>query len=224
MVTLTGPLDELLSAESVAAHADDWVCAVYTDAVPQTEPMRRLRESYPYCAMVQHQPEVRAEADERSYVQRLRNAVTDADRIDAFLEHVRAGQGPTVAERDLIGRSSTSVCAPRRSSRCVFIAWRSRASAPSARVRRSTSTRSPTMAIFLIAGRTGAGKSSILDAVCFGLYGGVPRYDGGEKRLRSDHCEPDDPSEVVVEFSTPTGRFRVTRSPEYLRRPSAAAA
>ncbi len=40
--------------------------------------------------------------------------------------------------------------------------------------------------IFLIAGRTGAGKSSILDAVCFGLYGGVPRYEGGEKRLRSD--------------------------------------
>ncbi len=71
--------------------------------------------------------------------------------------------------------------------------------------------------IFLIAGRTGAGKSSILDAVCFGLYGGVPRYDGGEKRLRSDHCEPDDISEVVVEFSTPAGRFRVTRSPEYLR-------
>ncbi|NYD53559.1 AAA family ATPase [Microbacterium pseudoresistens] len=71
--------------------------------------------------------------------------------------------------------------------------------------------------IFLIAGRTGAGKSSILDAVCFGLYGSVPRYEGGEKRLRSDHCEPDDPSEVVVEFSTSAGRFRVTRSPEYLR-------
>ncbi|MFS0911897.1 AAA family ATPase [Microbacterium sp. 179-I 3D2 NHS] len=71
--------------------------------------------------------------------------------------------------------------------------------------------------IFLIAGRTGAGKSSILDAVCFGLYGGVPRYDGGEKRLRSDHCEPDDISEVMVEFSASAGRFRVTRSPEYLR-------
>jgi len=71
--------------------------------------------------------------------------------------------------------------------------------------------------IFLIAGRTGAGKSSILDAVCFGLYGGVPRYDGGEKRLRSDHCEPDDPTEVVVEFSTVAGRFRVSRSPAYER-------
>ncbi|GAA3931676.1 SMC family ATPase [Microbacterium soli] len=71
--------------------------------------------------------------------------------------------------------------------------------------------------IFLIAGRTGAGKSSILDAVCFGLYGGVPRYDGGEKRLRSDHSEPSDPTEVVVEFSTVAGRFRVTRSPAYER-------
>ncbi|MGW9627941.1 AAA family ATPase [Microbacterium sp. NPDC055521] len=72
--------------------------------------------------------------------------------------------------------------------------------------------------IFLIAGRTGAGKSSILDAVCFGLYGGVPRYEkGGEKRLRSDHCEPDDITEVVVEFSTVAGRYRVARSPEYQR-------
>lgn len=71
--------------------------------------------------------------------------------------------------------------------------------------------------VFLISGRTGAGKSSILDAVCFGLYGGVPRYESGDKRLRSDHCEPDDLSEVVVEFSTAAGRFRVTRSPEYQR-------
>lgn len=71
--------------------------------------------------------------------------------------------------------------------------------------------------VFLIGGRTGAGKSSILDAVCFGLYGNVPRYEGGEKRLRSDHCEPADPTEVLVEFSTVSGRYRVTRSPEYQR-------
>lgn len=102
LVTLTGALDDLLSTELVAEHAGDWVCAVYTDAVPQTEPMRRLRESYPYCAMVQHQPSVTAEADERSYVQRLRTAVTDADRIEAFLEHVRAGHGATEAEGELI--------------------------------------------------------------------------------------------------------------------------
>jgi exonuclease SbcC len=71
--------------------------------------------------------------------------------------------------------------------------------------------------IFLITGRTGTGKSSILDAVCFALYGGVPRYESGERRLRSDHCAPDDVSEVVVEFSTGERRFRVTRAPEYER-------
>lgn len=102
LVTLTGSLDEILSVENISAHQDSWVCAVYTDTTPQTEPMRRLRESYPHCAMVQHQPAVVIEKDERSYAQRLRSAVTDADRIEAFLEHVRAGQGATDAETELI--------------------------------------------------------------------------------------------------------------------------
>ncbi|MBO9625670.1 MAG: exonuclease SbcCD subunit D C-terminal domain-containing protein [Microbacterium sp.] len=102
LVTLTGTLEEILSADNVAAHADDWVCAVYTDALPQTEPMRRLRESFPFCAMVQHQPAVGAEASERTYSERLRAAVTDTDRIEAFLEHVRGGQGATPRESELI--------------------------------------------------------------------------------------------------------------------------
>jgi exonuclease SbcC len=71
--------------------------------------------------------------------------------------------------------------------------------------------------IFLIGGRTGAGKSSVLDGVCYGLYGGVPRYDGTERRLRSDHCGLDDPTSVTVEFSAEGRRWRVTRSPEYER-------
>ncbi|PJI52257.1 hypothetical protein CTI14_45320, partial [Methylobacterium radiotolerans] len=74
LVTLTGTFEEILSAENIAAHADAWVCAVYTDAVPQTEPMRRLREAYPNCAMVQHQPAATGEERERSYGERLRAA------------------------------------------------------------------------------------------------------------------------------------------------------
>ncbi|KHK95644.1 hypothetical protein LK09_18360 [Microbacterium mangrovi] len=71
--------------------------------------------------------------------------------------------------------------------------------------------------VFLITGRTGAGKSSILDGVCFALYGRVPRYGSSDKGLRSDHCAPDDPTEVRLEFSIGDRRLRVTRSPEYDR-------
>jgi exonuclease SbcD len=102
LVTLTGALDEILSDENVTAHADDWVCAIYTDALPQHEPMRRLRERLPFCALVQHQPEGVDAADDRSYSQRLRTAVTDEERIEAFLEHVRAGQGASEREAELI--------------------------------------------------------------------------------------------------------------------------
>lgn len=102
LVTLTGPLDEILSDDNVAAHADDWVCAIYTDALPQTEPMRRLRERFAFCAMVQHQPAVTSEKRAESYSARLRDAETDDERVASFLEHVRGGQGPTERERELI--------------------------------------------------------------------------------------------------------------------------
>lgn len=71
--------------------------------------------------------------------------------------------------------------------------------------------------VFLITGRTGAGKSSILDGVSFALYGSVPRYDGGDRRLRSDHCHLDDPTEVRLEFTVGGARWRVTRAPDYER-------
>lgn len=102
LVTLTGALDEILSDANVAAHAGDWVCAVYTDELAQTEPMRRLRERFPFCAMVQHQPAVTAEVVAHTYTERLRAAVTDTERIEAFLEHVRAGHGPSERESELI--------------------------------------------------------------------------------------------------------------------------
>ncbi|CAN5299719.1 SMC family ATPase [soil metagenome] len=69
--------------------------------------------------------------------------------------------------------------------------------------------------IFLITGKTGAGKSSILDAICYALYNGVPRYDGAQQKLRSDHCAPDDPTFVEVVFTVGETDYRVIRSPQY---------
>lgn len=74
--------------------------------------------------------------------------------------------------------------------------------------------------LFLLNGATGAGKTSVLDAICFALYGSVPgaRQDG--KRLRSDHAEPAAEPRVVCEFSARGRHFEVTRSPAW-DRPSA---
>lgn len=71
--------------------------------------------------------------------------------------------------------------------------------------------------IFLITGKTGAGKSSLLDAICFALYGSAPRYDGTQPKLRSDYCEPGDPTVVELEFRVRDASYRVLRTPEYQR-------
>ncbi|NQX03904.1 AAA family ATPase [Rathayibacter sp. VKM Ac-2856] len=71
--------------------------------------------------------------------------------------------------------------------------------------------------IYLIAGRTGAGKSTILDAIGFALYGSVPRFDGTASRLRSDHSAPEDETFAELDFEAAGRLYRVRRSPEYER-------
>ena len=71
--------------------------------------------------------------------------------------------------------------------------------------------------ILLISGRTGSGKSSLLDAISFALYGAVPRYDGQPARVRSDHLEPDQNTTVRLEFEMAGARYRVERRPEWER-------
>ncbi|MHA7207511.1 AAA family ATPase [Arthrobacter sp. MDT1-65] len=71
--------------------------------------------------------------------------------------------------------------------------------------------------LFLLNGPTGAGKSSVLDAVCFALYGSVPGARQAAKRLRSDHAAESVAPEVSLEFSVADRRFRVVRSPAWDR-------
>ncbi|WP_062377074.1 AAA family ATPase [Demequina pelophila] len=71
--------------------------------------------------------------------------------------------------------------------------------------------------LFAITGRTGAGKSTILDAICFALYDKVPRYDKAEPVLRSHFCGEDDVTRVALEYELGTTRYRIERSPSYWR-------
>ena len=73
--------------------------------------------------------------------------------------------------------------------------------------------------VFLVTGDTGAGKSSIFDAITFALFGNVS--GGKEKRaartLRSDFAAGDAPTYVEFCFSHRGKRYTLRRSPEYLR-------
>lgn len=71
--------------------------------------------------------------------------------------------------------------------------------------------------LFLLSGPTGAGKSSVLDAVCFALYGDVPGDRSTAKRLRSDHAGDDVVPRVVLEATLSGRRFRIDRSPAWSR-------
>ncbi|MFI1369297.1 AAA family ATPase [Streptomyces griseochromogenes] len=67
--------------------------------------------------------------------------------------------------------------------------------------------------LFLLRGDTGAGKTSVLDAVCFALYGTVPGVRPTH-RLRSDHASADRRTKVTLDFSAAGRRLKITRTPK----------
>ena len=75
---------------------------------------------------------------------------------------------------------------------------------------------------FLIAGPTGAGKTTVLDAMAFALYGetsGGGERDGARTgaAMRSDHADPATLTRVSFDFSLGDDRYRVERVPEQQR-------
>ncbi|MDE1670723.1 AAA family ATPase [Nocardia gipuzkoensis] len=72
--------------------------------------------------------------------------------------------------------------------------------------------------LFLLHGQTGAGKTTVLDAIAFALYGRVPGARGESKRLHSDHAPEHTPPQVTLEATLGGRRLRLTRSPEFQRR------
>lgn len=71
--------------------------------------------------------------------------------------------------------------------------------------------------LFLINGPTGAGKTTILDAICFALYGTTT---GGERegaQMRCQYSAPDLLTRVRLRFELGGRRYQITRIPEQLR-------
>ena len=72
-------------------------------------------------------------------------------------------------------------------------------------------------ALFLIDGPTGAGKSTVIDAIVFALYGDVAGEASDKERLRSAFASAEVESFAELDFSTMAGRYRVRRTPAYER-------
>ena len=71
--------------------------------------------------------------------------------------------------------------------------------------------------LYLLEGPTGAGKSTVIDAVVFALYGKVASDATSDDRLRSGFAADDVDTFVDLVFETGAGVFRVRRQPERLR-------
>lgn len=71
--------------------------------------------------------------------------------------------------------------------------------------------------LFLINGATGAGKSSILDAICFALYGQTTGAEREPTQMRCDYAEPALLTEVILDFSLGEKSYRIRRTPTQQR-------
>ncbi len=72
--------------------------------------------------------------------------------------------------------------------------------------------------LFLISGDTGAGKTTIFDAICFALFGTTSGSYRDTKNLRSEYARDEDKSYVDFYFSHQGKNYHVWRQPPYQRR------
>ena len=71
-----------------------------------------------------------------------------------------------------------------------------------------------TRQFFLVHGPTGAGKTTIFDAICYALYGTTSGAERDAKHMRSDYAPEDLTTEVTLDFAVGRERYRVRRRPE----------
>jgi exonuclease SbcC len=71
--------------------------------------------------------------------------------------------------------------------------------------------------LFLLEGPTGSGKSTLIDAVVFALYGSLASDGSSRDRLHSHHAAPGVEPYVELVFETAAGIHRVRRSPQHQR-------
>ena len=71
--------------------------------------------------------------------------------------------------------------------------------------------------LFLITGATGAGKTTIFDAITYALYGDMSGKQREKNSVRSDFADPSTPTFVELLMEHEGKQYKIRRNPEYLR-------
>ena len=71
--------------------------------------------------------------------------------------------------------------------------------------------------IYLITGDTGAGKTTIFDAIAYALYGEASGNDRTADMFRSKYAKADTPTFVSLDFELRGQVYNIRRNPEYMR-------
>ena len=71
--------------------------------------------------------------------------------------------------------------------------------------------------LYLITGDTGAGKTTIFDAICFALFGDASGSSRETSMFRSKYADADTATFVELEFTHGGKEYYIKRNPEYMR-------
>lgn len=71
--------------------------------------------------------------------------------------------------------------------------------------------------LYLITGDTGAGKTTIFDAITYALYGKASGQNRLNFMFRSKYADPYTPTEVELDFEYGGEVYKIRRNPKYMR-------
>ena len=212
LADVTGTLDELLGAAG-APHTDAWTRVTVTDAHRPEDLYRRVKQRFPHALVVHHRAAVvggvvahrgrhggaRPARRHRRLPRARHRPRPDARRGRRPAARVR-GRHRAGAERLMHLRTLTlQAIGPFAGRHTVDFDALGQAG------------------LFLLEGPTGSGKSTLIDAIVFALYGKVASSEASEDRLRSAYATDDVESVVDLVFEVPAGIYRVRRTPAYQR-------